>query len=144
MSLEIPRSYALQNIRSAVGPRIPISRIPQPAPGKLTPTWRQAKPSRIAASLAVAQAQNSGGWFVAGVSGDVPAATSITRTVAGREIVFWRDREGALVAGPGACPHLGALLTNCAVGRRYVAVPLARLSDRARGRSQLESLPRAR
>ncbi len=115
MSLEIPRTTALQRVRSAVEPRIPLSRIPQPPPQRMSPTWRQAKPSRIAASLAISQAQNSGGWFVAGESRDVPADRSITRTIAGREIVFWRIADGTLVAGPGSCPHLGALLTDCAV-----------------------------
>ncbi len=121
MSLEVPRTTAptritgLQRVRSEVETRVPISRIPQPTEGKMTPTWRQAKPGRIATSLALAQEQNSGGWFVAGASTNVPATTSITRTIAGKEIVFWRDKSGTLVAGPGACPHLGALLTNCAV-----------------------------
>jgi nitrite reductase/ring-hydroxylating ferredoxin subunit len=81
----------------------------------MAPTWRQAKPARIAKSLELAQAQNSGGWFVAGVSGDVGKQESVTRTIAGREIVLWRNTAGELVAGPGACPHLGALLDKCAV-----------------------------
>ena len=70
---------------------------------------------RIAAALAVAQAQNSGGWFVAGASEDVGRKESVARTIAGREVVLWRDAEGELVAGPGACPHLGALLDRCPV-----------------------------
>jgi hypothetical protein len=35
--------------------------------------------------------------------------------IAGREVAFWRDADGDLHAGPGACPHLGALLDNCPV-----------------------------
>lgn len=81
----------------------------------MAPTWQQARPARIARALQTAQAQNSGGWFVAGASGDVGRRASITRTIAGREVVFWRNRDGVLVAGPGACPHLGALLDKCAV-----------------------------
>jgi len=96
-------------------PRIPITRLPQPRTDRMAPTWRQAKPGRIARSLELALAQNSGGWFVAGVSGDVGPDKSVTRTIAGREIVLWRNTQGELVAGPGACPHLGALLDNCAV-----------------------------
>ncbi len=46
--------------------RIPIQRVPQPRENRMTASWRQAKPGRIAAALAVSQAQNSGGWFVAG------------------------------------------------------------------------------
>jgi nitrite reductase/ring-hydroxylating ferredoxin subunit len=96
-------------------PRVPIARVPQPRENKMSSTWRQARPARIAAALAVSQAQNSGGWFVAGASGDVGADASVTRTIAGREVVFWRNAAGGLVAGPGACPHLGALLDNCPV-----------------------------
>ena len=81
----------------------------------MTASWRQAKPGRIAAALAVSQAQNSGGWFVAGQSADVGATESVARTIAGREVVFWRDADGTLVAGPGACPHLGALMDACPV-----------------------------
>ena len=73
-------------------------------------TWRLAKPARIAAALRVAQSRNSGGWFVAGSSVDVGRRESVTRTIAGREVVFWRNSAGGLIAGPGACPHLGALL----------------------------------
>ena len=40
---------------------------------------------------------------------------SVTRVIAGREVVFWRNSAGELVAGPGACPHLGALLDKCPV-----------------------------
>jgi nitrite reductase/ring-hydroxylating ferredoxin subunit len=96
-------------------PRIPITRLPQPRVERMAPTWRMAKPGRIARSLDLALSQNSGGWFVAGVSGDVGRDKSVTRTIAGREIVLWRDSGGELVAGPGACPHLGALLDRCAV-----------------------------
>ena len=96
-------------------PRIPITRLPQPSADRMAPTWRQAKPGRIAASLKLALAQNAGGWFVCGASGDVGRDRSVTRTIAGREVVLWRDGSGALVAGPGACPHLGALLDKCAV-----------------------------
>ena len=78
-------------------------------------TWRLARPARIARALQAAQAQNSGGWFVAGTSADVGRKESVTRTIAGREVVFWRTSDGSLVAGPGACPHLGALLDRCPV-----------------------------
>ena len=96
-------------------PRIPITRVPQPTEDRMTPMWRQAKPARIARALAVSQSQNSGGWFVAGASGDVGRTQSVTRTITGREVVLWRNAAGQLVAGPGACPHLGALLDKCVV-----------------------------
>ena len=100
---------------AAVRSRIPIERVPQPREDRMTSTWRSAKPRRIAAALAASQAQNSGGWYVAGASADVGAKESVARTIAGREVVFWRAEEGHLVAGPGACPHLGALLDRCPV-----------------------------
>jgi nitrite reductase/ring-hydroxylating ferredoxin subunit len=106
---------------SPVGPgpalrsRIPLSRVPQPREDRMVPTWRLAKPGRIAAALQVAQAQDSGGWFVAGASDEVGTKESVARTIAGREVVFWRSSTGGLVAGPAACPHLGALLDRCPV-----------------------------
>src|SRR5215210_3097889 len=103
---------------SPTGPprsRVPISRVPQPRQDRMVPTWRLAKPGRIAAALQVAQAQDSGGWFVAGASADVGAKESVARTIAGREVVFWRNSHGGLVAGPALCPHLGALLDKCPV-----------------------------
>jgi nitrite reductase/ring-hydroxylating ferredoxin subunit len=96
-------------------PRIPIERVPQPREDKMSETWRLARPSRIGASLELAQGRSAGGWFVAGLSGDVGRTESVTRTVAGREVVLWRDERGDLVAGPGSCPHLGALMDRCPV-----------------------------
>jgi len=95
--------------------RVPIRRVPQPRENRMTATWRLAKPGRISAALLASQEQNSGGWFVAGASGDVGRKESVARTIAGREVVFWRNAAGGLVAGPGACPHLGALLDRCPV-----------------------------
>ena len=96
-------------------PRIPVSRVPQPREDTMSSTWRLAKPKRIAAALAVSQAQDSGGWFVAGASADVGRQESVARTIAGREVVFWRSTDGGLVAGPALCPHLGALMDKCPV-----------------------------
>ena len=117
MSLRTRPDPLPTSVRSA-GPlrsRIPISRVPQPREDRMVSTWRLAKPTRIAAALHVAQAQNSGGWFVAGASADVGTKQSVARTIAGREVVFWRNSTGGLVAGPAACPHLGALLDRCPV-----------------------------
>ncbi len=100
---------------SAMASRIPIARLPQPGTDRITPTWQEARPGRIAASLTVSQKRNPGGWFVAGASEDVGTGSSVARTIAGREVVLWRAADGRLVAGPGACPHLGALLDHCPV-----------------------------
>ncbi len=95
--------------------RIPITRMPQAPHDLMRPTWRDAKPTRIARFLDVALARNPGGWFVAGQSADVGRQESIARVINGREVAIWRDGTGRLVAGPGACPHLGALLERCPV-----------------------------
>ena len=88
----------------AVRSRIPISRVPQPREDRMISTWRLARPRRIAAALEASQQQNSGGWYVAGASTDVGRTESVARTIAGREVVLWRDAEGALVAGPPTVP----------------------------------------
>jgi len=100
---------------ASVRAKIPIARVPQPREDRMTSTWKLARPRRIAAALAAAQRRNSGGWYVVGASEDVGRKESVARTIAGREIVLWRDAAGELVAGPGACPHLGALMDRCPV-----------------------------
>ncbi|GAA3399256.1 DUF5914 domain-containing protein [Streptomyces roseoviridis] len=79
------------------------------------PTWRDAKPALIAEALERARARPSGNWFVVGASRDLTTRRPLGRTVAGEEIVLWRDGSGAPHAGPGACPHLGAPLKDSAV-----------------------------
>ena len=71
------------------------------------------------AALRTAQSRNAGGWFVAGASADVGRKESVTCTIASREVVFWRNSAGDLVAGPGACPHLGALLVTAAHAQEW-------------------------
>jgi len=78
-------------------------------------TWRAARPSVIAGALGRAVARPSGNWFVCGASGEVGRGRPVGRTVAGVEVVVWRDGSGRLLAGPGACPHLGAPLCEAAV-----------------------------
>lgn len=95
--------------------RIPIHKIPAAPPQRLAATWRQADPDRIGASLKAAQSRSPGGWYAVATSGEVPVDRSTTRRVAGREVVFWRSPDATLHAGPGACPHLGALLDDCPV-----------------------------
>ncbi|MFJ6071254.1 DUF5914 domain-containing protein [Streptomyces sp. NPDC093065] len=79
------------------------------------PTWREARPAVIAAALKRAQARPSGNWYVLGASTDVRPARPLSGTVAGVEVVVWRDALGRLVGGPGACPHLGAPLADSPV-----------------------------
>lgn len=99
----------------------PVSHRPQPEEAQLRSTWREAKVGRIERMLADAQGRPTGGWFVVGASADVRVPrdgrtpATIVRTVAGREVVLYRDERGTFRAGPGACPHMGALLDRCVV-----------------------------
>ncbi len=104
-------------VRAEIRKRVPVRNVPAVPHEHLRSTWRQARPGRIRASFDVAQSQDPGGWYVVGTSQDVGQKRSVTRTVGGRELVLWRDETGALLAGPGTCPHLGALLDDCEVIR---------------------------
>ncbi|MFC8077483.1 DUF5914 domain-containing protein [Streptomyces sp. NPDC057307] len=79
------------------------------------PSWREARPALIAAALEQALARPSGNWYVIGAARDVRPGRPLGRTVAGVELVVWRDGSGKLLAGPGACPHLGAPLKDSRV-----------------------------
>ncbi|MEU6775043.1 DUF5914 domain-containing protein [Streptomyces sp. NPDC046759] len=79
------------------------------------PTWPDARPALIADALKRAQARPSGNWYVVGASGELRADRPVARTVAGHEVVLWRDATGRLAAGPGVCPHLGAPLGDSPV-----------------------------
>ncbi|MEV7192056.1 DUF5914 domain-containing protein [Streptomyces sp. NPDC093510] len=79
------------------------------------PTWRDASPAVIAAALKRAQSRPSGNWYALGATRDIRDDRPLGRTVAGLEIVVWRGADGALRAGPGACPHLGAPLRDSPV-----------------------------
>ncbi|UCM89432.1 DUF5914 domain-containing protein [Streptomyces marincola] len=79
------------------------------------PTWRDARPALIAEALAHALAQPTGNWYVLGASTDVARGRPFGRTIGGTEVVAWRDRAGRLLAGQGACPHLGAPLAESRV-----------------------------
>lgn len=98
------------------GRRLPLSLRRHPvAWERQRPTWREARPAVIAEALKRARALPSGNWYVVGATRDVRDDRPLARTVAGREIVVWRDAAGRLVAGPGSCPHLGAPLRDSPV-----------------------------
>ncbi|MBI0293472.1 Rieske (2Fe-2S) protein [Streptomyces sp. PRKS01-29] len=81
------------------------------------PTWREARPRLIADALRRAQARPGGEWYVLAASRDIRPGRPFGRTVAGVEVVAWRDGGGRLRTGPGACPHLGAPLKDSPVRR---------------------------
>ncbi|MFJ4675926.1 DUF5914 domain-containing protein [Kitasatospora sp. NPDC088783] len=79
------------------------------------PSWRAARPALIAAALERAAARPAGNWFVVGRAGIAGGGRPCGRLVGGAEVVLWRDAAGALRAGPGSCPHLGAPLKDSRV-----------------------------
>nr|WP_246462083.1 DUF5914 domain-containing protein [Nocardia transvalensis] len=79
------------------------------------PTYAQARPGLIRSALSEALSRPSGNWYVIGAARDITAARPFGTTVAGVEIVAWRDTRGTLHAGPGACPHLGADLATARI-----------------------------
>ena len=111
--------------------------MPEAEAAAMAPDWVQANPARIEKALARALALPSGGWYaVEGSSrvGQAPRGYSVE----GQELVLWRGEDGALRAGPGACPHMGASLACGRVRGNEVVCPwhgLA-LGDRKHGRWQ--------
>jgi hypothetical protein len=96
-------------------PANPLRVLPEQPRDRLHETWREARPGRIKRSFEDASRRNPGGWHVVGASTEVGARRSLARTVGDREVVLWRAADGTLLAGPGTCPHLGALLHDCEV-----------------------------
>jgi hypothetical protein len=92
--------------------KVPFEILPRHRWAQQRPTYRDAEPSIIEGALARSQQRPSGNWYVFGASRDVRARRPYGATVAGVEIVSWRDQDNTLHAGPGTCPHLGANLTT--------------------------------
>ncbi|CAG7643702.1 DUF5914 domain-containing protein [Actinacidiphila bryophytorum] len=91
--------------------RYPLRLRRRPVPwARQRPTWGDARPSLIAEALRAAQSRPTGNWYVVGATRETFGDRPLARTVAGEEVVVWRDGAGAPVAGPGICPHLGAPL----------------------------------
>ncbi|GAA3764436.1 DUF5914 domain-containing protein [Salinactinospora qingdaonensis] len=100
--------------------RLPLRRIPTTSWSSQEPTWRDASPAVIAAALKRALARPSGNWYVLAAADEICSERPFGRVVAGTEVVAWRTPDGALHAGPGACPHLGAPLCRGAVAEGRV------------------------
>lgn len=95
--------------------RWPLQPLPRPDWARQRPTYRDADPKLIEAALERAQARPSGNWFVIAASRDVRGDRPFGTTVGGSELVAWRDTDGTVRIGPGACPHLGAPMALAAV-----------------------------
>lgn len=90
----------------------PVRRIHRPRWTAQEPSYRAARPAVIEAALKRAEARPSGNWYVVTASRAVRGDRPYGATVAGIELVAWRDAAGSLTVGPGACPHLGAPLAQ--------------------------------
>lgn len=79
-------------------------------------TYADTRPALIEAARKRAQSRRpSGNWFVLAASRDVRPERALAVTVADDEVAAWRDDDGQVVVGPGACPHLGAPLSQAVV-----------------------------
>lgn len=76
------------------------------------PTYREAQPAIINAALHRAEQRPTGNWYVFADSRAVRRDRPFGTTVAGVDIVAWRDRHGVIRVGPQSCPHLGADLAT--------------------------------
>ena len=90
----------------------PLQIIPKIDWASLQPTFSDAQPALIDAALRRALARPSGNWYVIAASTDIRADRPYGTSIAGFEVVAWRDAQGAVHAGPGSCPHLGADLST--------------------------------
>jgi hypothetical protein len=102
---------------------LPFQVLPRQQWAQQQPTYRAAKPAVIEAALARSQQRPSGNWYVFAASRDVRANRPLGVTVAGIEIVAWRDQAEGLHVGPGTCPHLGADLANGTIDRGALICP---------------------
>ncbi|WP_433655036.1 DUF5914 domain-containing protein [Nocardia sp. CA-128927] len=93
-----------------MGNSSPLQRFSPEKWSRQRPTYQDADPRIIASALRWSQQLPSGNWYAFAASRSIRGDRPFGTTIAGVEIVAWRDREGALQVGPGACPHLGAPL----------------------------------
>jgi hypothetical protein len=101
---------------SGAGPKDwPLRVIPREPWTGQRPTYREAQPAIIDAALRRSQARPTGNWYPFASSREVRPGRPFGTTVAGAEIVAWRDDDRQLRVGPRSCPHLGADLATGSV-----------------------------
>ncbi|MCV7151644.1 Rieske (2Fe-2S) protein [Mycolicibacterium pyrenivorans] len=100
--------------REKVAKAVPFQVLPTSRWSEQVPTYRDANPAVIRSALTRAQARPGGNWYVIAASSAITTA-AVGVTVAGQELVAWRDGDGALLVAPRACPHLGADLSQAPV-----------------------------
>ncbi|MEZ0350818.1 DUF5914 domain-containing protein [Mycobacterium sp. pR1184] len=90
----------------------PVEIMPRSPWSEQRPTYRDANPALIEASLARSQSRPTGNWYAFAASADIRRDRPLGACVAGIEIVAWRDKDHRLCVGPAGCPHLGADLST--------------------------------
>jgi isorenieratene synthase len=127
---------------AAVGALIVLGRgLPSPAtPPRSGPAWVQARSEWIAGAVAAAEARPDGGWFVLDGSRRITARPRCF-VVAGAPLVGFRDPTGHVIAGPDACPHLGARLSEGRTHHGAVVCPWHGLRLGARPRGSWRPVP---
>lgn len=93
----------------------PLQPLPSQRWAAQKPTYAGADPKLISAALERAQARPSGNWFVVAASREIRRDRPHGVRVGGTELVAWREQDGTVRVGPGACPHLGAPMALAAV-----------------------------
>lgn len=101
----------MTEFKARVSENSPVRLLPRTPWAGQRPTYRDADPAVISSALARSQARRSGNWYPFAPADDI-AGRPLGFTVAGHDLVAWRGADGALKAGPAACPHLGADLST--------------------------------
>jgi hypothetical protein len=101
----------------------PFRLLPRRPWAEQRPTYRDAEPAIIEAALTRSQRRPSGNWYVFAASANIRTNRPFGTSVAGVDIVAWRDTAGGLHVGPAVCPHLGADLTTGTVDRGALICP---------------------
>lgn len=94
---------------------LPLQPVPRRPWTEQLPTYKPADPALIGAALRRSQHRPSGNWYVMAPSRDIGGGDPFGVTIGGIELVAWRDSDGHLHVGPGACPHLGAPLSTAVI-----------------------------
>ena len=130
----------LHRLGTSVRKAWPFEALPRMAWARQAPTYRQASPAIIDAALARSQRRPSGNWYAIAASSDITSRPHGV-TVAGAELVCWRDTGGELHIGPARCPHLGADLCTGTVDRGQLICPWHGLRLTGRARQDWAPLP---
>jgi hypothetical protein len=101
----------IADLRARLLKTAPFQTLPRLRWSEQRPTYRDAAPAVIDAALRRSQRRPSGNWYAFAAS-DAVRNRPLGTSVAGVELVAWRDAKGGLHVGPGTCPHMGADLSS--------------------------------